>query len=114
MYLEGMDEMLFGLDADPLERKNLVASPEYARQLAELRELAMQGWDPDRLRGQIEENQAERLFIHRATQGAPTYVFTLSDDDSRKYVSNAGAVDTKARARFPYLELQLPSALADH
>ncbi len=114
MYLEGVDEMLFDLDADPLERKNLVASPEYARQLAELRELAMQGWDPDRLRGQIEENQAERLFIHRATRGDPTYVFTLSDDDSRKYVRNAGAADTKARARFPYVEPKMPSALADH
>lgn len=114
MYLEGVEEMLFDLDADPLERRNLAGSPQHAEQLARLRRLAMQGWDPDGLRGRIAENQAQRLFIHRVTGGDPTYVYTLSDDDNRKYVRNAGAADTKARARFPYVEPALPPSFSDH
>ena len=114
MYLEGVEEILIDLSADPSELTNLVGRPEYGAQLRELRRLAMQGWNPDELRERIAENQAERLFIHHVTGGDPSYVYALSEDDNRKYVRNAGAADTKARARFPRVEPSLPSALTDH
>ncbi len=110
MYLEGVEEILIDLSADPLELINLASDQDYKEPLRALRHLAMEGWNPDELRERIAENQAQRLFIHAATGGDPSYVYALSEDDHRKYVRNAGAADTKARARFPYVEPSLPLA----
>ena len=114
MNLEGEQELLFDLAADPLELHNLIDDVSYQKQAKALRDTAHATWNPDALRSKIEKDQAQRLFIHRVTGGDPAYVYALSDDDHRKYVRNAGAADTKARARFPYVEPVLPPALADH
>ncbi len=114
MYLEGEEELLFDLDKDPHELINLINNPDYSKRLDKLRKIAMDSWDPDDMRAKIAKNQAERLFIHRVTGGDPTYVYTLNNDDNHKYVRNAGAADTKALARFPYVEPSLPPRFTDH
>ncbi len=114
MNLEGHEELLFDLSIDPLELNNIVNDPNYRDTLFRLKTIAMQGWDPAQLREKIRENQSERLFIHQVTQGDPSYVYALSSEDNHKYVRNAGAADTKARARFPYVEPSLPPSFTDH
>ncbi|KAA3622538.1 MAG: choline-sulfatase [Proteobacteria bacterium] len=114
MYLEGVEECLVDLDADPLELENQIDNPAYADRIASLRDLAFRDWNPEATRERIAADQKRRLFIHRVTQGDPTYVHALSEDDKHKYVRNAGAADTKARARFPYVEPSWPPQLSDH
>lgn len=62
----------------------------------------MLNWDPDHWRHVIGHSQRRRLKIHNITQGDPTYVNKIRDDDIR-YIRNAGAADTKARARLPWV-----------
>lgn len=114
MNLESVEELLFDLENDPLELTNLVDNPNYQDPLNSLRVIAKRNWDPVEMHAKIAENQEQRLFIHRVTGGDPTYVYTLSSDDHHKYVRNAGAADTKARARFPYVEPSLPPVMSDH
>jgi choline-sulfatase len=114
MFLEGEEELLFDLANDPHELNNLFNDPNYKSRLDSLRKIAMDSWDPDDMRAQIAQNQEQRLFIHRVTGGDPTNVYTLNNDDNHKYVRNAGAADTKALARFPYVEPSLPPQLSDH
>ncbi len=114
MLLEGVEELLFDLANDPQELNNLVGEPNCQDSLNSLRAIANRDWEPAKMHAKIAQNQAQRLFIHRVTEGDPTYVYTLSQDDHYKYVRNSGAADTKARARFPYVEPSFPPAMSDH
>ncbi len=114
MHLEGEEELLFDMRRDPAEMQNLANDSGSLSKLSELRAIAMDSWDPDDLRSRITESQLQRLFIHRVTGGEPSYVHEVNTGDCRKYVRNAGAADTKALARFPYVEPSLPPQMADH
>ena len=103
MYLEGVDTLLYKLDDDPNEVNNLSGNPDYANIESELSAIALENWDPDYWRQVISKSQQQRLKIHKVTQGDPTYVIKLRDDDDKRYIRNAGAADTKARARIPYV-----------
>jgi len=108
MYLEGVDTLLFNLDTDPHELTNLSGLAEHAAIEAELAEIAFRDWDPEQLRLEISKSQQRRLTIHSVTNGEPTYVIEVRKDDNQRYVRNAGAADTKARARLPYVAPALP------
>ena len=65
--------------------------------------IAMDGWDPQAYYDEIAVSQQRRLMIHKVTNGDPTYVNIVRSDDDLRYIRNAGAADTKARARLPYV-----------
>ena len=104
MYLEGVDTLLYNLDDDPNEINNLAGSDEHNEIESELAAIAINNWDPEQLRIDIINSQQRRLQIHKITEGEPTYVIKVREDDDARYVRNAGAADTKARARLPYVE----------
>lgn len=108
MYLEGVDELLFNIEDDPRELINLTGAPEHAEIESELKAIAMDGWDPTALYEEIAEDQRCRLKIHQVTGGEPTYVNIVRADDANRYIRNAGAADTKARARLPYVAPAMP------
>ncbi|MYF46840.1 MAG: hypothetical protein F4223_10380 [Rhodobacteraceae bacterium] len=81
----------------------MVDAPEYEAQKQSLKFALLDGWDPVSLRKTINESQRRRLSIHKATGGVPTYVNISRIDDEHRYVRNAGAADTKAKARLPYV-----------
>jgi choline-sulfatase len=108
MSLEGVDELLYNLDDDPLELDNKIQAPEASDIAAELRRLCMDGWDLEEWRAIIAADQRRRVMIHRVSGGEPTWVNTVRHDDGQRYVRNAGAADTKARARLPYVRPALP------
>ena len=103
MWLEGQDTLLYDVKADPKELNNLAGQPAHAVIEAELSEILFDRWDPDALRTEIRASQERRLAIHRVTGGEPTYVTKVRLDDDQRYIRNAGAADTKARARLPYV-----------
>ena len=103
MYLEGVDEMLFDTINDPNELNNRIDDSSVAGIADDLRALAMQDWDPEHWREVISHDQQRRLLVHNATDGTPTYVPVIRQNDENRYIRNAGAADTKARARLPYV-----------
>ncbi|MCY4396716.1 MAG: hypothetical protein OXC10_16440, partial [Rhodospirillaceae bacterium] len=109
MWLEGVDTLLYNLDDDPEEVDDLAGNPAHAGTRAELEEILFEDWDPLAYTDIIAENQQQRLFIHRTTGGDPDYVNLVREGDDRRYVRNAGAADTKAKARLPRVEPARPS-----
>ncbi|MEM8989449.1 MAG: sulfatase-like hydrolase/transferase, partial [Pseudomonadota bacterium] len=103
MALEGVDTCLYNVAQDPQERQNLAGLPEHAETEARLRAICFEGWEMEAWRHTIAADQQRRLMIHRATGGEPTYVNLVRLDDGARYIRNAGAADTKARARLPYV-----------
>ena len=103
MDLEGKDQLLFNLDADPHEQDNICDDPAMSAVVKELAALVKKDWDIEEVRQRILVDQRARLLIHAVTGGDPTYVYKIRNDDGRRYVRNAGAADTKARARLPYV-----------
>jgi choline-sulfatase len=103
MWLEGRDTLLYDVEADPLELTNLSGTPEMKEIEAELMDILFDDWDPEALYSEIRATQTRRLTIHQVTGGEPSYVNLVRLDDNARYIRNAGAADTKAKARLPYV-----------
>ena len=108
MDLEGVDTLLYNLEDDPKELNSLTGEKDVAVIEEELRGIAQQNWSPDDMRALIAADQKRRLFIHQTTDGEPTYVNVVRHDDASRYIRNAGAADTKALARLPFVEPAKP------
>lgn len=111
MWLEGEDTLLFNVEADPHELTNLAGDPAHSGTLEEMTTVLFEDWDPDTLRSEIRASLVRRLTIHRVIGGEPTYVNKVRLDDDARYIRNAGAADTKARARLPFVAPALPDNL---
>lgn len=108
MDLEGRDELLFDLQEDPDELRNLIDDPSHVESVEHLRALARGMWGREEMSETIIRSQRDRILVHQATGGDPTYVLNVQADDSRRYVRNDGAADTKARARLPFVHPAQP------
>ena len=113
MWLEGRDALLYNVEEDPKELDNRCGRADCAAIEQELEAIAMQGWDPEHYFAEIAACQQRRLMILKVTQGDPTYVNLVRHDDNERYIRNAGAADTKARARLPYVPPAQPDKTAD-
>ncbi|MBT6122497.1 MAG: choline-sulfatase [Candidatus Puniceispirillum sp.] len=103
MDLEGVDTVLYDLANDPNELNNLINHPDYQGAAAELKQLCEADWDRAEMYDTIAADQKQRLKVHHSTNGEPSYVNIVRSDDANRYIRNAGAADTKARARLPYV-----------
>ena len=103
MWLEGKDTLLYDVESDPTEMTDLSGNSMYADIQQELTEILFDCWDPELLYAEIRASQKRRLAIHHITEGTPTYVNRVRLDDDHRYIRNAGAADTKAYARLPYV-----------
>ncbi|MEM8744687.1 MAG: sulfatase-like hydrolase/transferase, partial [Pseudomonadota bacterium] len=103
IYTHGHPDLLYDLAADPDELTNLAEDDAHAEVHAELRDALFADWDPEDVNSRVLQSQADRLFIQSVTEGEPTWAFKLRPDDDRRYVRKAGAVQTKAKARYPFI-----------
>ncbi|MBX2826482.1 MAG: choline-sulfatase [Gammaproteobacteria bacterium] len=101
MWLEGEDTLLYNVQDDPNETVNLADESQHQATRQQLETELFNGFNPDQLRSTIRTSQQQRLLIHEATGGDPTYVNIVRADDNQRYIRNAGAADTKAKARLP-------------
>lgn len=108
MWLEGVDTLLYNVAEDPLEMHDLAEEEAHQKIRTELEAILFDGFDPEPLRETIIDSQKRRLLVHAATGGEPTYVNIVRSDDHQRYVRNAGAADTKARARLPFVHPAQP------
>jgi choline-sulfatase len=104
IYTHGHPTQLFDLNADPLELSDVATDPAYADIHARLLARILDGWDPIDIDARARLNQSQRHFINRATDGDPSWAFEARHGDKDRFVRNASAVATKAKARYPFVE----------
>jgi len=103
IYTHGHPDLLFDLEADPNELKDLAGDPAHGDTLARLKSILTDGWDPQEIDQKIRTSQAERLFL-KTTPGDPaSWDFVARRGDEARYVRRGtGGVDgTKADRRLP-------------
>lgn len=103
IYTHGHPDLLYDLDADPDELTNLAEMPEHQALREALRTELLSDWDPEEVNAKALQSQRNRRLIQDTTGGEPTWAFKLRSDDDRRYVRNSGAVQTKAKARYPFI-----------
>lgn len=109
IYTHGHPALLFDLDADPMELKNLAEGAEFVDVLAELQAIAFADWDPESLSGQVLRSQQQRKVIKTTPGTAPQWDFVARTGDEARFVRAQGVDATKGRLRLP----QVPEVPAD-
>ncbi len=108
VYIHGHGAQLFDLERDPHEREDLSGRPEHAGLERELREALLAGWSAERVEKEVRESQARRLYVQSVRMRSGRYEswdYQAHPDDAKRYVRDEqGATNTKALARFPYVE----------
>ncbi|MGE4338341.1 MAG: choline-sulfatase [Pigmentiphaga sp.] len=110
-YIHCADDppMLFNLEDDPDELRNLAALPAYARQAGRLLDLIRTHWDEQALAAAMRRSAAERQLIQAARLGAghPAWDYEPRRDPTQQFVrtgANVSATMVKGRARYPQIE----------
>jgi len=109
IYTLGLPPLLFDLESDPKELRNLAGQPAVRVVEAELHRRALADWDPDDVHRRILLSQRRRLFLKAESQRKghfPDWTFEAREGDADRFVRPAGAggaVGPKPRARFPFV-----------
>lgn len=104
IYTHGYPSLLYNLADDPKELNDLAGQAEYAPLQQAMHDELLDGWDPEDISRRAIQTQKERFLIKEATDGIPTWGYDAKVDSDKRYVRNAGAVQTKAKARYPFIE----------
>ncbi|SEN39327.1 choline-sulfatase [Paracoccus alcaliphilus] len=66
-------EMLFDLDTDPAERRNLACDPDHSVTLDHMRTQAQRRWDLDAYDAEVRQSQARRWIVYEALRNGAYY-----------------------------------------
>ena len=97
-------ELLFNLDDDPGERRNLASEPEHAAELARLRAMADARWDLPAYDAAVRESQARRWVVYEALRNGAYYPWDFQplQRASERYMRNHMDLNVLEEAqRFP-------------
>lgn len=109
IYCEDDPGMLFDLNNDPKELRNLCGDPEYALTEKDMLDDILSRWDPVTMKEDILRSQKRRRFIQKVLlQGNRSpWDYQPYRDASKEFVRSAADTNTtmtKGLARFPYME----------
>jgi choline-sulfatase len=119
VYTRGLEPMLYNLDEDPDERRNVAGRADLAAVQSALHERALRGWDPDEIHGRLLASQRRRLFLAEVARRSgryPNWAYQPFVDESRRFVragGGGGPTGAKSKARFPYIEPAKPDRFPD-
>ena len=77
----GAPDLLFDLESDPEERRDLAAGPGRAETLAALRRLAEETWDAAALEQEVRASQRERRLVQAAHGNGPAPAWDALESD---------------------------------
>ena len=109
VYCEDDPGMLFDLNNDPGELKNLCGNPDHAETEKKMYDLILKRWDPEDIKKAVIQSQKRRHFAQKVLlQGTRTaWDYQPVQDASKAYVRSSRETNTtltKGLARFPYVE----------
>ena len=108
MFTYGQPDLLFDLVADPDELEDLAAAPDHAATIAELRQIALQDYDPEALMSEVIASQRRRRFIATIPGTTPSWDYVAYQGDADRYVRHDGVDATKSKLRLPRAESVMP------
>lgn len=119
VFTHGLAPMLFNLEKDPDELRDLAGKAEYADVQQQLHARLVEDWDPATMHARILASQKERLFlaeVANASSKTPNWAYQPFVDETQRFIrgsGTAGPTSVKARARFPYVEPVQPDKPSD-
>ncbi len=113
VHCEGDPGMLFDMQSDPRELRNLCREPAFADMAKQLVDEIETRFAPAAVKARVLASQRRRLFLHSTLiKGVHTpWDFQVRKDASRQYVrsvSTTSTTATKAKARFPFVPTAAP------
>lgn len=95
--------LLFDMEADPDETRNLAGDPAYAQIEQEMRDRLLAGWDGPAMERAVMESQQTRLIIKKAmAKGrATSWDYQPVFDASKRYVREKDSQETNMLMRIP-------------
>jgi choline-sulfatase len=115
VYCEGDPGMLFDLESDPRELRNLCREAEFATLAQQFVDEIETRFAPKQVKADVVASQKRRLFLHSTLlKGAHTsWDYQVRKDAAKQYVRSSATTSTtatKAKARFPFV----PTVPPDH
>jgi len=104
IYTHGHPDLLFDLEVDPKELKNLAEGIEFGSLLSELRGIALTDWDPEDLNQKVIKSQRQRKIIKTTPGTTPQWDFVARSGDEGRFVRAKGVDETKGRLRLPMVK----------
>lgn len=110
VYTRGLKPMLFDLERDPDELRELSGTAELRSVEERLHDKALAGWDPEDVHARILASQKRRLFLCEVAQRSgryPNWAFQPFVDESKRFIRGAGGAGPttiKGKLRFPFVE----------
>ena len=108
VYCEGDPGMLFDLQNDPMELRNLCLENEFSAIAMQLAREIEDRFEPARVKTEVLASQRRRLFLNASLfKGQHTsWDYQVHKDASKQYVRSSATTSTtatKAKARFPFV-----------
>jgi choline-sulfatase len=84
IYIHGYEDQLFDLESDPGEWNNLSGNPDFSGKAAELRELVLDNFDPDRIADEVLSSLRRRELIRETMNANKTFWDYAATFDPRR------------------------------